>query len=155
MTNDLVKVKAKVTLWLAVHRQSVRLGVRPFETHDQRSFFQQNYCGNGPYVTSSLTRGWVCRLQLLLVLARAVILRSESRGTQGHILLSQIRDCPNMEGQVPVFISPWKRVTQLYPPGIGFPLRRLLRLTGLWWRYSNPPQHEVNEWLTNHLRVLL
>jgi hypothetical protein len=40
----------------------------------------------------SLTRGRVCRLQLLLALASAVILGSESRGTQDHILLSQIRD---------------------------------------------------------------
>jgi hypothetical protein len=32
----------------------------------------------------------VCRLQLLLVLASAVILGSESRGTRDHILLSQI-----------------------------------------------------------------
>jgi hypothetical protein len=35
--------------------------------------------------------GRVCRLQLLLVLASAVILGSESRGTRDHILLSQIR----------------------------------------------------------------
>jgi hypothetical protein len=39
---------------------------------------------------------------------------SESRGTRDHILLSQIRD---------------------------FPLRHLLRLAGLRWRYSNPPPH--------------
>jgi hypothetical protein len=32
-----------------------------------------------------------------------------------------IWDSPNLEGQVPVFISPGKRVAQLYPPGIGFP----------------------------------
>jgi hypothetical protein len=40
----------------------------------------------------SLTRGRVCRLLLLLVLASAVNLGFESRGTLGHILLSQIRD---------------------------------------------------------------
>jgi hypothetical protein len=40
----------------------------------------------------SLTRGRVCRAQLLLVLASAVIIRSESLGTRDHILLSQIRD---------------------------------------------------------------
>jgi hypothetical protein len=57
-------------------------------------------------VTSSLTRGWVCRLQLLLLLESAVILRFESRGTHDHILLSQIPDSPNFEGQVPVFLSP-------------------------------------------------
>jgi hypothetical protein len=37
----------------------------------------------------------------MLVLASAVILESESRGTKDHILLSQIRDSPNLEGQVP------------------------------------------------------
>jgi hypothetical protein len=34
-----VKAKVKVTLQLAVYRQSVRLGVKPLETHDQNSFF--------------------------------------------------------------------------------------------------------------------
>jgi hypothetical protein len=62
----------------------------------------------------SLTRGRVCRLQLLLALASAVILGSESRGTRDHILLSQIRD---------------------------FPFRGLLRLAGLRWRYSTPPPY--------------
>jgi hypothetical protein len=56
----------------------------------------------------------VCRLELLLVLASAVILGSETLGTHDHILLSQIRV---------------------------FPFRRLLRLAGLRWRYStSPPQ---------------
>jgi hypothetical protein len=27
------------------------------------------------------------------------------------------------------------------PSGTGFPFCRLLRLAGLWWRYSNPPPH--------------
>jgi hypothetical protein len=64
-------------------------------------------------------RGWFCRIQLLLVLARAVILRSKSRGTHDHILLSQIRDSPNLEDQVPVIISPRNRVAQLYPQALG------------------------------------
>jgi hypothetical protein len=34
-----VKVKVRVTLLLAVYRQSVRLGVKPLESHDQRLFF--------------------------------------------------------------------------------------------------------------------
>jgi hypothetical protein len=65
--------------------------------------FRVCWCG-----ALSLTRGRVCRLQLLLALANAVILRSKSPGTHDHILLCQIRD---------------------------FPFRRLLRLTGLPWRY--------------------
>jgi hypothetical protein len=58
---------------------------------------------------SSLTKRWVCRLQLLLVLASAVIVGSESLGTRDHILLSPIRD---------------------------FFFRRLLRFAGLRRRYS-------------------
>jgi hypothetical protein len=60
----------------------------------------------------SLTRGRICRLQLLLALASAVILWSEPLWTRDHILLPQIWD---------------------------FPFRRLLRLTGSRWRYSTPP----------------
>jgi hypothetical protein len=67
----------------------------------------------------SLTRERVYRLQLLLVLASAVILGSESRGSRDHILLSQIRDSPNLEGQVPVFISRGNMVAQLYPQALG------------------------------------
>jgi hypothetical protein len=59
----------------------------------------------------SLTRGPVCPLQVLLALSSAVILESESHGTHGHILLSQIRD---------------------------FPFRRFLWFAGLRWRYSTP-----------------
>jgi hypothetical protein len=78
-----------------------------------------NPCSHSPYVTSSLRRGRVCRLRLLLVLESAVILRSESRGTHHHILLSLIRDPPNLEGQVPVFISPRNWVARLYPQTMG------------------------------------
>jgi hypothetical protein len=57
--------------------------------------------------------------------------------TRDHILLSQMRDSPNLEVQDSVFI----------PSGTGWPsfiprhwdpFRRLLRLAGLRWRYSNP-----------------
>jgi hypothetical protein len=55
----------------------------------------------------------------LLVLASAIILWSESHGTHDRILLSHIRDSPNLEGQVLVFISPRNRVPQLYPQAPG------------------------------------
>jgi hypothetical protein len=61
----------------------------------------------------------VCRLQLLLILASAVILESESRGNRDHIFLSQIRESPNLESQVPGFISPRNRVAQLYIQALG------------------------------------
>jgi hypothetical protein len=56
---------------------------------------------------------------LLLALASAVILRSEYRGAHVGILMSQIRDSPNLEVQVPVFITPRNRVTRLYPQALG------------------------------------
>jgi hypothetical protein len=87
----------------------VYLGIKhPFGAYDQIfiSVRVVPVCSCGAL---SLTRGRNCRLQLLLALARAVILGSESRGTRDHILLAQIRD---------------------------FPFRRLLRLAELWWRYS-------------------
>jgi hypothetical protein len=52
-------------------------------------------------------------------LTSAVILGSESRGTHDHILLSQVRDSSNLDGQVPVFISPRNRVARLYPHALG------------------------------------
>jgi hypothetical protein len=56
----------------------------------------------------------------LLGLASAVTLRSESRGTHDHILLSQILDDPNLEVQVSIFISPRKRVVRLHSQALGY-----------------------------------
>jgi hypothetical protein len=126
-----VRVGVRATLRLAVYRQSVRLGDKPLETHDRRFFFQLNTCGHSPYVTSSLTRRWVFHLQMLLALASAVILRSESSGTFYCFTFER------------VFISPQEQGGPVIPPGTWYPFRRLLRLAGLRWRYSNPPPHEV------------
>jgi hypothetical protein len=82
-------------------------------------FFWLNACGYSTYVTSSLTRGWVCSLQLLLALASAVILRSDSRGTRDHILLSQIRDSPKPGGPGPPIYIPRNRMAR-------FPFRRFI-----------------------------
>jgi hypothetical protein len=61
--SDYRRVKVRVILRLAVYLKSVRLGAKLLEVHDQRHFFLQvNPCGHSPYVTSSLTRGWVCLL---------------------------------------------------------------------------------------------
>jgi hypothetical protein len=73
------------------------------------------------YGTLSLTRGRVCNLQLLQGLADVVFLGSEFRGTRDEILLSQIWNSPNLEGQVPIFISPRKRIAQIYPQAFGYP----------------------------------
>jgi hypothetical protein len=87
------------------------------------------------FVAPSLTRGRVCNLLLLLVLANAVPPDSRPYFT------------------IPIFETPptWRvRSPYLYPPGTKWPsytpghwvpFRLLLRLTGLRWRYSIPPPH--------------
>jgi hypothetical protein len=93
-------VKIKIIL-----RLTVCLGVRhPSGAQDQTFITVRHLraCWRG---APSLNRGRVCRLQLLLVLGSAIILGSESSGIHDHILLSQIGDSANMEGQVPVFIT--------------------------------------------------
>jgi hypothetical protein len=70
--------------------QSVSLGVGH---HDQIyiSIWQLRFCFCG---APSLTKERVCLLYMLLVLASAVFLGSESLGTRDHILLSQTWDFP-------------------------------------------------------------
>jgi hypothetical protein len=110
-------VRVTVTLRLVVYRQSVRLGAEPLKTHGQNVFLNWT-----PavivliHISSSLTRGWVCHIQLLLALTSVFILGSESLGTRNHILLPQIRD---------------------------FSFCRLLRLAGLRWGYSTPSPHGI------------
>jgi hypothetical protein len=104
--------------WRFIANQFV-LATSPLTLAINNFIFQLNTCGYSPYVTSSLTRGWVYRLQLLLVLAIAVILRSESSGRARF-----------------QYLYPPGRGWPGYSPSTGFPFRRLLQLAGLRWRYS-------------------
>jgi hypothetical protein len=57
------RVRVRITLRLSVYRLSVRLGDNPLRLTTSNFKFQLNTCGYSPYVTPSLTRGWVCRLK--------------------------------------------------------------------------------------------
>jgi hypothetical protein len=63
-------VRVRVTLRLAVYRKSVHLGAKPLESHDQKYFFATEPLRSSPYVTSSLTRGWVCLLWIGLAFVK-------------------------------------------------------------------------------------
>jgi hypothetical protein len=71
----------------------------------------------------SVERRFACSLQLLLGLASSVFLGFESCKTHDQILLSKIRDSPNLKGKVPVFIYPRNRVIHVYINQLsGFPV---------------------------------
>jgi hypothetical protein len=82
--------------------------------------FQLNTCGHSAYVTSSLTRGWVCRLQMLLALASAVILGSESRGTHNHIFCCLRFETPKPGGPGPLTYIPQEQSGPVINPGTVF-----------------------------------
>jgi hypothetical protein len=102
----------------------VCLGVRhPSGIRDQFfflleiSFRQLRVCY---FVAPSLTRGRVCNLlyNWLWVLPEQSLL-GPSSAEPTTIFYCLIWDSPNLEGQVPVFISPRNRVAQLYPQALG------------------------------------
>jgi hypothetical protein len=66
-----------------------------------------------------------------------VILGSESRGSSDHILLPQIRESPNLEGQFTVFISPRNKVAHFEPQTLGSLFFASYDSQGYGGRYSN------------------
>jgi hypothetical protein len=120
----IVEVEVEVNLRPTVSRP-VCLGVRrPSGTRDQFffllriSFRQLRVCH---FVAPSLTRGRVCNLlvKLLLGLARAVTLGSNSRRTHDHILLSHLR-LPQPGGPDPRIYIPQEQGGPVIPPGTVF-----------------------------------
>jgi hypothetical protein len=81
-------------------------------------------------------------VQLLLSLARAVTLGSQSSRTHGHTSMSHLRlPHPGGAGTRIQFPPPPEKGGPVILPGTGFPFGRLLRDAGLRRKYSNPPQH--------------
>jgi hypothetical protein len=98
ITDGIHTIKKRVTLRLAIYRQSVRLGAKPLQMHGHQFIL---------FSTEPL------RPQSFRIAAGP---RPHSHSqvrayeTHDHILLPQIRDLPNLDGQFPVFISPRNRV---------------------------------------------
>jgi hypothetical protein len=75
------------------------------------SIFFDNTCSHSPHVTSSLMRGWVCHLQLLLALSSAVISGPSPVGLMTTFY------CLKFETP-----QTWRtRSLYLYTPGTGWP----------------------------------
>jgi hypothetical protein len=134
-----LEVEVEVTLRPTVSR-SVCLGVRRLSgTRDQFFclleiiFRQLRVCY---FISPSLKRGWVCNLLYNYFWAlQEQSLLSRSPSELKAIFYCLIWDSPNLEGQVPVFISPRNRVAQLYPRALGstWGLLRLARLQCWFW----------------------
>jgi hypothetical protein len=63
------------------------------------------------------------------------------RDTWPHFTVSDSR-LPQPGGPGPRIYIPQEQGSPVIPPGTGFPFHRLLRLSGLRWRYSTTPPHE-------------
>jgi hypothetical protein len=73
--------------------------------------FQLNTCGYSPYITSSLKRGWVCRLQLLLSSPAQSYSRPSPAGLMTTFYCLRFETPPTRNIRSPY----------LYPPGAGWP----------------------------------
>jgi hypothetical protein len=105
----------------------------PWDSWHSNFTFQLNTGCYSPYVTFSLTRGWVCSVQLLLVLASPDIIRPESRETW-HFTAADFEIPPTWRVRFP-YLYPLGTGWPGYTPGTLFLFRRL-RFSGLRWKYS-------------------
>jgi hypothetical protein len=102
--------------------------------------FQLNTCGYSLYVTSSLNKDesvvynccWPSSAQSFSGPSPAKLM---------VILYCSDSRLPKPGGPSPRIYIPQEEDGPVIPPGTGFPFRRILRLAGLRWRYSTPPQY--------------
>jgi hypothetical protein len=111
-SNCTVYSEFRVTLRLALYCQSVRLGAKPIETHDQNLFsFQLNTCGYSPYVVLSDER-----MGLSFRNAAGPRRRSHSQVRVPGVSITTFY-CLRLETP-----PTWRtRSPYLYPPGTGWP----------------------------------
>jgi hypothetical protein len=130
-----VEVKLRPTV-----SRPLRLGVRhPCGLRDKFFFNFEIFFKQLPvcyFVAHSLTRGRVCNLLLLLVLASAV-----ARDSRPYFIIPILETPPTWRARSPYLCPPgtgWPS----YTSGHRVPFGRPLRLAGQRWRHSNPPPHE-------------
>jgi hypothetical protein len=118
-----VTLRLTVTQYVLVSSTLVGLGARYY-------FLSVCCCLRSCFCEApSLTKGQVCS---------AIALWLESHRTRNHTLVYHLR-LPQPGGPGSHIYIPQEQSGPAIPPGIEFPLRCLLRLTGLQWSYSNPP----------------
>jgi hypothetical protein len=133
-------VRVRVTLRLAVYCQSVPLGGKPLETHDQYFFSTEHLRSYS--LCNILSEK---RMGLSFTIAAGPRQRSYSRVRvpQDSWPYSTVSDSRLLQPGGPglrIYI-PQEQGGPVIPPSTGFPFLRLLRLARRRWRYSNPPPH--------------
>jgi hypothetical protein len=146
LTRDLLELELELEFVLRpTVSRPVSLGIGPpFGTLDQIlscSSFVWQWCRSA-FNACSLTRKRVCNLLLNCFWSlpeQSYLSRSPTELTAISYCL--LWDSPNLEGQVPVFITPRNRVAKLYPRALGSLSVASYDSQGLRWKYSNPPPH--------------
>jgi hypothetical protein len=150
-------IEVEVNLRPTVNRP-VRLGVRfSFGVHDQILFSVRRVRVSW-YGSPSLTRGRVCNLvyNYFWALPEQSLWGpspAELRPYWPYCCL--IRDFSNLEGQVPVFISPRNRLTQLYSRALGSLLVALKKEQGITPKGRITSRYLLNTCLSNPLFLKL
>jgi hypothetical protein len=76
------------------------------------------------------------------------------RGSIPYVTVSDSR-LSQPGGPGPLIYIPQEKGGPVIPPGTRFPFRRLVRLAGLRWRYSNPPPRGMPTFLSLHVEYLI
>jgi hypothetical protein len=136
------RFSVSVTLRLAFYRQSVRLGDKPFETQASNFNFQLNTCGYSSYVTSSLHEDGSVVYNCCWSSPAHSFSGPSPAGLMTTFYSLRFETHPTWIARSP-YLYPQEQGGPVISPGSGFPFRRLLRLAGLRWRYSNTPPHGI------------
>jgi hypothetical protein len=155
-------------LRLAVYSRPICVGAKPLEACDPLSksklswchvsirnprpdFFtakQLRYCLCG---APSLTRGqvWSVNYNCCWPSPEQSFLVPSPTGLMAIFYCPRLETRPIWRARSPYFYIPLEKSGPLVYPGTGFSFRRLLRLEGLRWKYSNPPLCEC--WSSLHI----